>query len=112
MLERCAGLVFGFLFRDGRASRLHDEVLAAGLAQGYDWFWLHLALIVTFPVLVAVFVRASARKMSARLSAAPPMAKVPIRRKPRRLIPSQNPLLFGPKIVSIVNGAARKTQVA
>ncbi len=44
MLERCAGLVFGFLFRDGRASRLHDEVLAAGLAQGYDWFWLHLSL--------------------------------------------------------------------
>jgi zinc transporter len=44
MLERCAGLVFGFLFRDGRASRLHDEMLAAGLAQGYDWFWLHLSL--------------------------------------------------------------------
>lgn len=44
MLDRCAGLVFGFLIRDGRASRLHDEVLAAGLAQGYDWFWLHLSL--------------------------------------------------------------------
>lgn len=44
MLERCAGLVFGFLFRNGHASRLHDEVLAAGLAQGYDWFWLHLSL--------------------------------------------------------------------
>ncbi len=26
------------------APRLHDEVLAAGLAQGYDWFWLHLSL--------------------------------------------------------------------
>lgn len=44
MLDRCAGLMFGFLFKDGRASRLHDEVLAAGLAQGYDWVWLHLAL--------------------------------------------------------------------
>jgi zinc transporter len=44
MLDRCAGLMFGFLFKDGRASRLHDEVLAAGLARGYDWVWLHLSL--------------------------------------------------------------------
>ena len=44
MLERCAGLVFGFLFRGSEAIRLHDESLGRQLAPGYDWLWLHLAL--------------------------------------------------------------------
>lgn len=44
MLERCAGLVFGFLFRAGEALRLRDETLAAALAGGHDWVWFHLAL--------------------------------------------------------------------
>ncbi len=44
MLERCAGLVFGFLFHEGRASRVSDESLAAHLDQPRDWIWLHLSL--------------------------------------------------------------------
>jgi len=45
MLERCSGLVFGFLFREGaRPARVHDETLAQGLADGHDWAWLHLSL--------------------------------------------------------------------
>jgi len=44
MLERCAGLVFGFLFQNGRASRVNDESLAANLDLGHDWIWLHLSL--------------------------------------------------------------------
>src|SRR5262245_34807291 len=44
MLERCAGLVFGFLFRGSEAIRVRDETLGRYLAQGYGWRWLHLAL--------------------------------------------------------------------
>jgi Mg2+ and Co2+ transporter CorA len=44
ILERCAGLVFGFLFQDGRASRVNDESLAANLDLCHDWIWLHLSL--------------------------------------------------------------------
>ena len=44
MLERCAGLVFGFLFRGSEAVRVRDETLGRHLAQGYNWLWLHLAL--------------------------------------------------------------------
>ena len=45
MLERCSGLVFGFLFREGRRTvRVHDETLAQGLADGHDWAWLRLSL--------------------------------------------------------------------
>ena len=44
MLERCAGLVFGFLFHDGQAQRVHDESLAEHLGHGHDWIWLNLAL--------------------------------------------------------------------
>jgi len=44
MLERCAGLVFGFVFRDAKAIRVRDETLGGQLAQGYGWLWLHLAL--------------------------------------------------------------------
>ncbi|HKQ11302.1 MAG TPA: hypothetical protein VJS85_08945, partial [Rhizomicrobium sp.] len=44
MLERCAGLVFGFLFRGPEAVRVRDETLGRHLAQGYSWLWLHLAL--------------------------------------------------------------------
>jgi zinc transporter len=44
MLERCAGLVFGFVFRGAEAVRVRDETLAGQLANGYGWLWLHLAL--------------------------------------------------------------------
>ncbi|MFO1247350.1 MAG: CorA family divalent cation transporter [Alphaproteobacteria bacterium] len=44
MLERCAGLVFAFLFHDGRATRAGDDNLAAHLDHGHDWIWLHLGL--------------------------------------------------------------------
>jgi zinc transporter len=44
MLERCAGLIFGFLFREGRASKVREESLAAHLGDQHDWIWLHLAL--------------------------------------------------------------------
>lgn len=44
MLERCAGLVFGFLFRGGQAARVQDETLARALPRGHDWLWLHLSL--------------------------------------------------------------------
>jgi hypothetical protein len=44
MLERCAGLVFGFLFQNGRASRVNDESHAANQDLGHDWIWLHLSL--------------------------------------------------------------------
>jgi len=44
MLERCAGLMFGFLFHGGRASAVSDETLAAHIGDRHDWIWLHLAL--------------------------------------------------------------------
>jgi zinc transporter len=44
MLERCAGLIFGFLFREGRAGKVNEENLAAHLGEQHDWLWLHLAL--------------------------------------------------------------------
>jgi len=44
MLERCAGLVFGFLFGPQKAVRLRDDTLAAALTQPHDWLWLHLTL--------------------------------------------------------------------
>jgi len=43
-LERCAGLVFGFLFHGGRSQRVSDETLAEHLGDTHDWTWLHLAL--------------------------------------------------------------------
>jgi zinc transporter len=45
-LERCAGLVFGFLFHgpEGRAQKVSDESLADHLGHGHDWTWLNLAL--------------------------------------------------------------------
>ena len=44
MLERCAGLVFGFLFHNGRGEKVSDESLAEHLGHGHDWIWLNLAL--------------------------------------------------------------------
>ncbi|MEI7790093.1 MAG: CorA family divalent cation transporter [Alphaproteobacteria bacterium] len=44
MLERCAGLIFGFVFHGGRASRVSDDSLAAHLDHELDWIWLHLGL--------------------------------------------------------------------
>ena len=44
MLERCAGLVFGFLFRGSEAIGVRDETLIRHLSEGYGWLWLHLAL--------------------------------------------------------------------
>jgi zinc transporter len=43
-LERCAGLIFGFLFHGGRPQRVSEETLAAHLGDQHDWTWLHLAL--------------------------------------------------------------------
>lgn len=43
-LARCAGLIFGFLFRDGEVVRLKEETLASHLDEAHDWCWLHLAL--------------------------------------------------------------------
>src|SRR6185437_2700189 len=43
-LRNCAGLVFGFVFRDGKARQVTDQTLAESLEGGYDWIWLHLAL--------------------------------------------------------------------
>ncbi len=43
-LERCAGLVFGFLFQGAAAIRVTDETLGRHLAQPHDWSWLHLSL--------------------------------------------------------------------
>ena len=44
MLERCAGLVFGFIFHNGRADLVTDDSLAAHLGHDHDWIWLHLSL--------------------------------------------------------------------
>ena len=43
-LERCAGLMFGFLFHEGRANSVSDETLAQHSGDRHDWIWLHLAL--------------------------------------------------------------------
>src|SRR5436305_1317236 len=43
-LERCAGLMFGFLFHGGRAHPVSDETVASHAADHHDWIWLHLAL--------------------------------------------------------------------
>jgi zinc transporter len=43
-LERCAGLMFGFLFHGGHARPVSDETLAAHIGAPHDWIWLHLAL--------------------------------------------------------------------
>jgi len=43
-LERCAGLMFGFLFHGGRGSPVSDETLAKHAGDSHDWIWLHLAL--------------------------------------------------------------------
>jgi zinc transporter len=43
-LDRCAGLVFGFLFHDGAAIRVNDETLSQHIAHPHDWRWLHLGL--------------------------------------------------------------------
>lgn len=40
----CAGLAFGFVFRDGKGHLVHDETLHAALGEGADWVWLHLGL--------------------------------------------------------------------
>jgi zinc transporter len=43
-LQNCAGLAFGFVFRDGRGQLVHGETLHDALAEGADWVWLHLGL--------------------------------------------------------------------
>jgi zinc transporter len=43
-LVRCAGLMFGFLFHDGRADPISEETLAEHIGDRHDWVWLHLAL--------------------------------------------------------------------
>lgn len=44
VLDRCAGLVFGFHFHDGAAHPVTDGTLDAACTSGHDWLWLHLAL--------------------------------------------------------------------
>lgn len=43
-LERCAGLVFGYLFHGSGGTRVTDETLSRHLGHEHDWIWLHLAL--------------------------------------------------------------------
>ncbi len=43
-LDRCAGLVFGFLFHNGRATRVSDDTIAGHAGHPHDWIWLHLSL--------------------------------------------------------------------
>jgi zinc transporter len=43
-LERCAGLMFGFMFHEGRANPVNDDTLADHAGDRHDWIWLHLAL--------------------------------------------------------------------
>jgi zinc transporter len=43
-LARCAGMMFGFLFHQGRANPVSDETLADHAGDRHDWVWLHLAL--------------------------------------------------------------------
>ena len=43
-LERCAGLVFGYLFHGGAGTRVNDDTLSHHLGHAHDWTWLHLAL--------------------------------------------------------------------
>ena len=43
-LERCAGLVFGYLFHGGAGTRVNDDTLSHHLGHDHDWTWLHLAL--------------------------------------------------------------------
>ena len=43
-LERCAGLVFGFLFHGTRSVPINEETLAGHLNHPHDWIWLNLAL--------------------------------------------------------------------
>ncbi|HEY4076950.1 MAG TPA: CorA family divalent cation transporter [Rhizomicrobium sp.] len=44
MLERCAGLVCGFLFHGGVATRVTDETIGRHLNHPHDWLWLHFSL--------------------------------------------------------------------
>ena len=41
-LRNWAGLVFGFVFRDGQGQLVRDETLRAALDGGADWVWLLL----------------------------------------------------------------------
>jgi len=43
-IERCAGLVFGFVFRGQRGVAVRDDTLVETLEPGHDWVWLHLGL--------------------------------------------------------------------
>jgi zinc transporter len=44
VLDRCAGLVFGFHIHAGHAHPVGDETLGQACAAPHDWLWLHLAL--------------------------------------------------------------------
>lgn len=44
MHAHCAGLVFGFVFRDGQAVAVNEQTLPREAAKPHDWCWLHLAL--------------------------------------------------------------------
>lgn len=44
VLDRCAGLVFGFHVEAGRAVPVVDETLHHAECAAHDWLWLHLAL--------------------------------------------------------------------
>jgi len=64
VLDRCAGLVFGFHFHGGVAHDVGDETLSHACEAPHDWFWLHLALSDH-----------RARRFIETLEAAPPEAR-------------------------------------
>lgn len=44
LLNRCAGLVFGFVFHKGVGCPVTDDTLGEAVAGPHDFVWLHLAL--------------------------------------------------------------------
>jgi zinc transporter len=44
LLNHCAGLVFGFVFDQGKGRPVTDDTLGAAVAGPHDFVWLHLAL--------------------------------------------------------------------
>jgi zinc transporter len=65
VLDRCAGLVFGFHVHGQTAHPVGDESLGHACAAPHDWLWLHLALSDH-----------RARRFIETLEAAPPEARI------------------------------------
>ena len=43
-LERSPGVLWGFVFRDGRGERVTEQNFSEVMAKPRDWVWLHFAL--------------------------------------------------------------------